>query len=640
MATQVPLLPVADLLGSVHDHDSGAWLREALDRCPGYVALSLAILVPELGGEAAPAGLDDSWSRQRLHNAIAATLASLADPEPLALVIDDLHWADSATLDLVEHLVTRGLSVPMVGSYRVEDPAVPEATADWFTRVRRQAAHVVELAPLDREETAEQLALLIGTEPDPELVARIHARAAGHPLFAEQLAAERVDGRGMPQLLVDLLDRRVNGIDGPARAAASALAVADRPVTEPALAPMTGLPNDDLVAALHTLRARHLLRGRADSARVELRHPLLAEAIRRSLTSTEASQQHRRIAAALALEPDAPAAQIAEHWLRGGDQAHALEWTVRAAQLADARFAGAEAARLWQRALEWWPAGTDEVGDPPLRLAEAYVAAIDACRRAGDSGRAFALADEALAGRVTLTPMDTAELLRRAAVNIPLGPDEKTARIALLDRSITIYRSLAPCEGLVQALDSRAGQHNRDGNCGAAVEVLRQASQVAQQLGGAPLDRLAASLAWQEAFVGDVEGGLARFADLTAQQRSTPDPERDLYVALFHTDALLMAARPAPEVAAAAAHALAEAENIRHSRRQPLGGVVQRGDRMVPGGRRLPRRGAARAGAGAREQPGRVARERGSRHGGNAARPTVRVCGASRVGDLAAVDEK
>jgi hypothetical protein len=560
LATQVPLLPVADLLRSVHDHDSGAWLREALDRCPGYVALSLAILVPELGGEAAPAGLDDSWSRQRLHNAIAATLASLADLEPLALVIDDLHWADSATLDLVEHLVTRGLSVPMVGSYRVEDPAVPEATTDWFTRIGRQTTDVVELTPLQPDESREQLALLLGREPDPDLVARIHARAAGHPLFTEQLAADQADGRVMPQLLADLLDRRVGRLEGPAREAAAALAVADRPVTEPALATMTGLAAAEVVTAVHTLRDRRLLRDTLDSDLVELRHPLLAEAIRQSLTSTETTQQHRRIAETLALEPDAPAAQVAEHWLRGGDQARALDWTMRAAQLADARFARAEAAELWQRALTWWPAGTNEAGDPPLRHAEAYVAAVDACRRAGDSERALALAGEALAGRVALTPMDTAELLRMSAVNLPLGRDERTARIDLLDRSITIYRSLAPCEGLVQALDSRAGLHNRDGEYAAAVEVLRQASQVAQELGDAPPVRLAARLAWQEAFVGDVERGLTRFTDLAAQQPSTPDPERDLSVAVSHTDALLMAARPAPEVAAAAALSLAEAD--------------------------------------------------------------------------------
>ena len=137
LSTDVPLLPIATVLRMAYDADQGQWLKEALTDAAPYVSASLRRLLPELDLiMEAPADPDDEWSRQRLFTAVGSTLAGLAALRPLAVVIEDLHWADATTLDLLEHLLTTGPGVPVVGTWREEDPVVPAPVRDWFSRVR------------------------------------------------------------------------------------------------------------------------------------------------------------------------------------------------------------------------------------------------------------------------------------------------------------------------------------------------------------------------------------------------------------------------------------------------------------------------------------------------------------------------
>ena len=138
----------------------------------------------------------------------------MASVRPVALVVEDLHWADAATLDLVEHLVVSGSSgPPLVGTYRVEDPATPASVAEWRLRLQRNASvTALDVGALSRDETARQIQLLTGTAAQPELTDRIHARSRGHPLFTEQLVSS--EGGDLPRLLADLLDQRIGELDG------------------------------------------------------------------------------------------------------------------------------------------------------------------------------------------------------------------------------------------------------------------------------------------------------------------------------------------------------------------------------------------------------------------------------------------
>ena len=246
LSSEVPLLPVADALRAVHESDGGQWLEKALSQCAPYVAGSLSLLVPELAQWEAPAPGDD-WARQRLFAAVETALRQLSAERRLALLIEDLHWADTATLDLLEHLVTRGPEVPVFGTWRHDDQTIARANAEWFNRVRRMpAVTTLTLTPLSREETREQLTLLTGQVPGTAFVDSIHRRTQGQPLFTEQLAAYGDPDRPLPSMLADLLDARLGDLTGPAWSAARALGVADRSLSNPLLAEMTELAQPDL----------------------------------------------------------------------------------------------------------------------------------------------------------------------------------------------------------------------------------------------------------------------------------------------------------------------------------------------------------------------------------------------------------
>ena len=424
LSTQVPLLPVTDALRSVHQRDGGEWLRKALADCPPYVVPSLSRLLPELDEwlEFAPVP-EDAWWRQRLFSAVGTALAGLAAIRPLAVLVEDLHWADSTTLDLLEHLLTQQNGPRVLGTYRLDDPSVPAATADWLARlVRLPMVATMELAPLDRDESAELLELMgeaLSPEddrPDPPAFrgrAAVH-RAAGRTVTARGGAAV-THREALPVLLADLLDRRLAGVGGDEWTVVRALGVADRELTGAQLRGLTGVSSGSLTAALHVLDQQRLITTADDDTR--LRHPLLAEAVRRRLVAGEATEEHRRLAIVLADSPDPSAAEVAEHWRRAHDPEQELAWRIRAAQEAGSRFAAAQEAEQWQRALDLWPDRLERAGSPGVSKVEAFTAALEALwhldwRAADDlASRALRELDDSAEGM--------AEVYRRAGVPGP-----------------------------------------------------------------------------------------------------------------------------------------------------------------------------------------------------------------------------
>ena len=357
LSTQVPLLPVTDVLRSVYRVDDGQWIKEGLAECPQYVPASLRRLLPELDEPGTAAVPDDDWWRQRLFSAVGSALAALATSRPLAVLVEDLHWADATTRDLIEYLLSGGPGLPLVGTYRLDDPTVPAAVWDWLARIRRlSGVDEVVLHPLTRDGTAEQLALLTGDQPDPAWVDRIHRRAAGQPLFTEQLVAQAGDDQPLPDVLADLLDRRLDGLGEAAWSVARALGIADRPLTHIELRDVTTLNTDRLTVQLRDLDRHRLLASSTLGQGVQLRHPLLAEAVRRRLVAGEASDVHRRLAAVLAASATRPRPRSPTiGWARRIPSRSRL--ADPAAPAAANRFASAQEADEWLRVLELWSDG-------------------------------------------------------------------------------------------------------------------------------------------------------------------------------------------------------------------------------------------------------------------------------------------
>ena len=538
-------MPVTDLLRSTYDRDGGRWITEALADCSPYVRGSLQRLLPELDLSLDPPVQDDEWARQRLFGAVGATFTALASLRPFAVLLEDLHWADSATLDLVEHLLARPVTVPMLGTWRVDDPATAERTTQWWTRVQRlPTTTTLALPPLSREETAEQIVLLAG-RADPDLVDRIHRRSRGQPLFTEQLAAQP-DGQPMPPLLADLLDQRIEGLGRSAWSVARALGVADRALDDALLTGITGLDSEELAAGLHELENRHLLRPSTGHL-VELGHPLQAEAVRRRLVTPESVAEHRRIAEALGRSANPSAAEVAEHWQRAGDPGEEIVWRIRAARSAAERFALVQAGAQWRRVLDLWPDGDETAGSPPVRIGVTYLAAIDALVEV-DIATAWEVAAEGMRAVTDLTGADAAEIYQRAA-DIKLYMGDAEDGLVLVDRAIALHEPTAPSVGYVRALHQRSlvldGLGRYDEARTASAQALEACADVeAPQL----LRNILIERAFCDTSLGDLGGGLASLGAAARVEMTTPDPMGDIGLAVARTHIMMMAGRVGEDV--------------------------------------------------------------------------------------------
>jgi hypothetical protein len=553
LSTEIPLLPVADCLRSAYEADTPRFAH-VVETCPPFVAPALSSLVPELGATSgAPVRTDD---RVLLFSAIASVLTALTADDRTVLVVEDLHWSDPATLDLLEHLVGRGSSVSLVGTWRSGDPGTAGSTQEWFERVRRlRETTVLALRALSRDETAHQLALL---GADAGQVDAIHARSQGQPLFTEQLAAHLDVETGLPGVLADLLDRRLVGLSGRAWSVVRALGLAERPLATGPLATVAGPAGEELTSVLHELRARRLIRTSSED-HAELEHPLLAEAVQRRLVAGERRAVHRALAQALGALPDPEAGEVAEHWRRAGEPAEELGWRVSAARRAAGRFDRRQEAEHWLRVIAIWPVAGSPRPDAPVTRAEALVSAMDALRASFRFDEAAALseaADEYLAGA---DDGDRADLLFRQSIYRG-DPEGFESGLALLDEALAIHDRLPVREGKVRALDRKQLLLFAMGRSAESRAVADEEVVAARELGNPILLRDALMrVAWHAGIAGDVERGLALLASAGPDSGARDDPLGDVRLGVYATDMLLTTGAPPDAVVAAGGAALAVA---------------------------------------------------------------------------------
>ncbi|MBD3926157.1 AAA family ATPase [Nocardioides cavernae] len=552
LSAEVPLLPVADLLRRVRTEHL-AWFDDAMAAGPAYLSDALAQLLPELATADTVAAVSEDWARHRAFHAVGALLSALRERRPLAVVVEDVHWADAATLDVLELLGTH--RCPLVVTVRTEDPDVGEAFADWLTRARRLPGAVgLALGPLTLAETTQQLALLAGDDLAPGEVARIHARSLGQPLFTEQLALHP-DDQPLPELLADLLLRRLRGLSETAWSVARALGVADRPLLPQQLEEITEV---DIGVGLRELDARRLL-GPADGLEVHLRHPLVADAIRRHLVPGEAPDVHRRVARVLACMPDPPAAEIAEHWGAAGACREELGWRIAAARAASAGRAVESAASQWRCVLELWPADLREAGDPPLARAAAYASALDAIARV-DFAEATSLVDDALAAAADAAPEHAAGIIRRVG-DYRHWQAQPAVALELNARAVDMYAQLTPSRDHVDALTSLASAYESLGRFRECAEIGVRAVAEARRVGiPSVLKEALVRRAWDQGLAGDGSGARASIDELSAITIDPEDPYCEIEVAVGVTDMLLMSGAPAEELLDVARTALALAD--------------------------------------------------------------------------------
>ncbi|HWC40975.1 MAG TPA: AAA family ATPase, partial [Actinomycetota bacterium] len=379
------------------------------------VAAPLAAAVPSLGrllpepatdaGPAPPPG--DGFERVQLFDGVLSLLARLSELTPLLLVIEDLHWADRSTRDLLAFLIRtlRGGRVALVASYRSDElnrrhplrPLLAEL-------VRVPDLERIDLAPFGRAELAEHLQAVAGQPVSPAVVDRILARSEGNAFFAEELVAAgaiRAD-IALPEALADVLLGRIETLSDLAQEVLKVAAVAGRRVGHQLLVAASGMPEAEVERGLRDAIAGQVLVVSAATESYRFRHALLQEAVYADLLPGERTRLHAtyaRLLAAADRDPaggDGSAAELAWHCLASHDLPGGLAALVRAADHAATVFAPSEAFRHLTQALELWSRVPDAAAVAGVDRVEVLVRAAEAASHSGEFRQSVGLAREAV----------------------------------------------------------------------------------------------------------------------------------------------------------------------------------------------------------------------------------------------------
>jgi DNA-binding CsgD family transcriptional regulator len=363
LADTIPYLPLADALRDAAAGPlAGGPLLDALAARP-----VLSRLLPDVDGGRPPGGDMPGLAQQQLFGAVLGMLNELAEVSPVLLVLEDLHWADRSTRDLVTFL-SRALHrerLAIVVTYRTDDmyrrhplrPVVAELT-------RLPSVTTVALGPLDASAMAEYLTSLSGRPLDAATLESLITRAEGNPYYAEELLEASASGSELPAGLADLLLARTEKLSPEAQQVLRAAAVTGRRVDDQLARRASGLAGPEYDDALREAVAHQLLVPDGDYG-YSFRHALLREAIYGDLLPGERTQLHARLAELLADErrlADVPgtAAELAHHSLASHDIPGAFAASVAAGREAERLAAPAEAHRHYDLALSLW----ERVEDP------------------------------------------------------------------------------------------------------------------------------------------------------------------------------------------------------------------------------------------------------------------------------------
>ncbi len=300
-------------------------------------------------------------------------LRRLARLAPLALIVEDLHWADRTTLDFLL-LAVRNLRdepIAVVGSYRNDELHRRHPLQPVLAELERSGrAERVALERFDRQELAAQLEGIRGSEPDQDLVDSIHARSEGNAFFAEELAA--AGDSGMSDSLQDLLLARFTSLSDATQDVLRIAAVAGLQFGVALLQVATSIEPAALYRAIRDGVDAHILvpLGDEQGDRYAFRHALVQEAIYQDLLPGQRTTLHEAFAAALEEAGDGEeagrAAALAYHWAAAHDLGRAFEASVQAAIAAESIHATADARASYERALDLWDRVPDAASRSPL----------------------------------------------------------------------------------------------------------------------------------------------------------------------------------------------------------------------------------------------------------------------------------
>jgi ATP/maltotriose-dependent transcriptional regulator MalT len=503
---------------------------------PGRTELSR--LLPELDSRGAvPETVGDTWrtGQTRLFELFLGMLERLARERPLVMVIEDLHWADQSTRDLLSFLlhVTREAPVLFVITARSDELHLQHPVLAYLAELERLAnVDRIELLPLSREDIGMQVRAIAGPGVSEAQIDAIAERTNGNPFFVEQVLAAHAEALGdIPPRLHDVLLGRIARLSPDAQELLRAASAAGSEVDDELLAAVLELPPREHRDSLRELIDRQVLvpvRGDLRRGRYQFRHDLLKEVVYQQLFPGERRRLHAGYARVLADRLAAPGldartavatpGELAYHWDAAGDYARALPAAIAAGDAADRVYAFADALANYERALAIWDLVPDPAGLVAADRATVLERAAEAAVSSGSYERAVTLGTDALSA----LPPD-ADIARRAWLHERLrwylfeSGDRAGAELELRQAERLVPRepptgARAVITAHQAAIEMFAGHYLRSRALAQEALAIADACDVPAQRAIA-----VAIVGWDRAMLGDVDAGIALFRAALAE---------------------------------------------------------------------------------------------------------------------------
>ena len=345
--------PAAEMLGRIAASLAEASVvdEHALQLIAGLLGLATPDSLP-------PLTLTADERRRRLAAVIADWLHGSSAQLPILMVVEDLHWFDPSTLELLDHMFATIGQFPILVLYTSRDDPPPH----WSLGPSHAR---IDLDRLDDDAILRLVGAVSSTPLTPETVQDVLTRAEGVPLFAEELArlhalrGDSIESRSIPSSLSDLLMARL-GQAGKAFDLAQIAAVLGGEFSTVLLAAIAGVPTEGAAADIEAmLRAGVIMAADGPGEAYVFKHALIRDAAYQALLRNQRKALHRRAAETIvAAFPDLLSIQpevVAQHWTEAGDVERAIAEWQRAAQLLAERSAFAEALGACEKALSLIP---------------------------------------------------------------------------------------------------------------------------------------------------------------------------------------------------------------------------------------------------------------------------------------------
>jgi len=517
-------------------------LRET-DDDPG-----LRATIRESAGDLATllAGADDTaeneirYHRIALFESMLRLFRELASTRPVLLVVEDVHWADPTTLDLLTFLSQNLGDAAVLGILTCRSHTVPVSRAlQQFlaSQASGAIAERVHLTTFDERETTQQVVELAVDELRPAQVKEIVRRSGGNPFFVEALLASRQSGEGqMPESLRHLLSSRAAELPDDLRDVLEVAAVAGQVVDYDVLRAVIDLPHDALDPLIRQAVDAGLLTDEAGSGRYVFRHALLQEALYDDLLMDRRRELHRRFADVLVTrqrdELAVPGA-IARHWDRAGRPERALPAYLTAARAAKATFGFVDAERFLRRAYELWDDVNTAASLASMSWRHLANKTIDAALSIEEAETAVTIARHALAHARDQDDRRAVAFQRAQLVQSLWYSGDETEALAESLAAFDALRDDTPSREQAIVFALRAGLLAIVGRYTPAGALAERALDVAVEVGAPRAYRIAlATLGSVTARRGDLEAGLALLEDAETLAKLRNDADEVMRVVL------------------------------------------------------------------------------------------------------------